>query len=182
MQSRAYRDAGQRLLEQAFAELAQGDTQQASEKGWGATAQMLKSIAEQRGWEHRGHRLIRQTASRLADETGSIELRRLYRVADSLHINFYENLDTEADVASGLEDVRRLLEVLQPLAEAESLTVRYLVNPASNVVHRENGCTDAQIHGHNWTSIGYFSSIRDAAEEEIVCRVCGNCLKLRAER
>lgn len=143
---------------------------------------MLKFIAEQRGWERRGHRLIRQTASRLADETENIELRRLYRVADSLHINFYENLDTEADVASGLEDVRRLLEVLEALAEAESPTLRYLVNPASNIVHRENGCTDAQNHGHNWTFIGYFPSIGDAAEEEIIYRVCGNCVKLRAER
>lgn len=181
MQSQAYRDASRRLLDQAFHELAQGDTQQASEKGWGATAQMLKCIAEQRGWEHRGHRLIRQTASRLADETGNAELRRLYRVADSLHINFYENVDTSADVASGLEDVQRLLGMLESLAEAESPMVRYLVNPASNIVHRENGCTDAQRHGHGWTFIGYFSSIRDAAEEAIVYKVCGNCVKLRAE-
>ena len=112
-----YRAASRTLLAQAVTELAAGDTRQASEKGWGATAQMLKSIAEQRGWEHKGHRLIRRAASRLADETGDAEIRRLYRVADSLHINFYENLDTVADVAAGLEDVGRLLEKLEPLAE-----------------------------------------------------------------
>ena len=110
-----YRTASRTLLAQAVTELAAGDTRQASEKGWGATAQMLKSIAEQRGWEHKGHRLIRRTASRLADETGDAEIRRLYRVADSLHINFYEDLDTVADVAAGLEDVGRLLDKLEPL-------------------------------------------------------------------
>ena len=116
----SYREASRALLAQGFAELAVGDTRQASEKGWGATAQMLKSIAEQRGWEHKGHRLIRRAASRLADETGDPEIRRLYRVADSLHINFYEDLDTVEDVATGLEDVGRLLDKLEPLAEGSA--------------------------------------------------------------
>lgn len=114
-QAQTYQEASRRLLEQGFVELAQGDTQQASEKGWGAAAQMLKSIAEQRGWEHKGHRLIRRVASRLADETGDRNIRRFYRVADSLHTNFYEDLDTVEDVADGLEDVREFLDILEPL-------------------------------------------------------------------
>ena len=52
-----------------------------------------------------GHRLIRRVASRLADEAGDAEIRRLYRVADSLHSNFYEDLDTAEDVRAGLDDV-----------------------------------------------------------------------------
>ena len=115
MQVQTYQDASRALLAQGFIELGQGDLRQASEKGWGAAAQMLKSIAEQRGWDHNGHRLIRRVASRLAYETGDNEIRRLYRVADSLHINFYEDLDTTADVESGLEDVGRLLDKLEPL-------------------------------------------------------------------
>ena len=115
MPAQTYRDASRKLLAQGYAELEQGDTRQASEKGWGATAQMFKSIAEQRGWEHKGHRLIRRVASRLADETGDLDIRRLYRVADSLHTNFYEDLDTVEDVAAGLEDIRRFLGILEPL-------------------------------------------------------------------
>ena len=80
---------------------------------------MLKSIAEQREWEHRGHRLIRRAASRLADETADPDLRRLYRVADSLHTNFYEDVDTAEDVDAGLEDVRRFLDKLEPLLANE---------------------------------------------------------------
>ena len=115
-QVQMYRDASRTLLVQGFAELEQGDTRQASEKGWGATAQMLKSIAQHRGWEHRGHRLVRRVASRLADETGDAEIRRLYRVASDLHTNFYEGADTAADVKAGLDDVQRLLDKLAPLA------------------------------------------------------------------
>ena len=117
---RSCRTASRTLLAQGFAELVAGDTRQASAKGWGATAQMLKSIAEQRGWEHKGHRLIRRAASRLSDETGDAEIRRLYRTSSDLHTNFYENLDTAADVAAGLEDVRRLLDKLEPLMGAST--------------------------------------------------------------
>ena len=114
-QSRAYQEASRRLLEQGFAELEKGDTQQASEKGWGAAAQMLKSIAEQREWEHKGHRLIRRVATRLSNETGNEEIRILYRVASDLHTNFYEDVDAPEDVASGLANVGRLLGILEPL-------------------------------------------------------------------
>ena len=116
-QVQTYLDTSRTLLVQGFAELEQGDTRQASEKAWGATAQMLKSIAQQRGWEHRGHRLIRRVASRLADETGDAEIRRLYRVASDLHTNFYEGTDTAADVRAGLDDVQRLLDKLVPLLD-----------------------------------------------------------------
>ena len=115
MVSQTYQEASRRLLAQGLEELARGDTRQASEKGWGAAAQMFKSIAERRGWDHHGHRQIRRVASRLSDETGDAEIRRLYRVASDLHTNFYEDLDTPTDVAAGLDDVRLLLEKLDRL-------------------------------------------------------------------
>ena len=42
MTSQTYQQASQRFLAEAKQELAAGDLQQASEKGWGATAQMLE--------------------------------------------------------------------------------------------------------------------------------------------
>ena len=50
MASQKYQRDSRGLLAQARGELAQGDLRQASEKGWGAAALMLKAIAEQSGW------------------------------------------------------------------------------------------------------------------------------------
>ena len=116
MVAQNYQQTSRRLLAQGLDELARGDKQQASEKGWGAAAQMFKAIAERRGWDHRGHRQIRRVASRLSDGTGDPEIRWFYRVASDLHTNFYEDLDTPADIAAGLKDVRLLLDKLEPLA------------------------------------------------------------------
>ncbi|MXZ89949.1 MAG: hypothetical protein F4Z05_00510 [Chloroflexi bacterium] len=111
-----YRTASRHLLTQARAELSQGDVRQASEKGWGAAAQMVKAIAEQRGWEHRGHRQIHQAVVRLAEETGNEDIRRFFQVASSLHANFYEDWETDVAVGGGLSDIARLLDLLEPLA------------------------------------------------------------------
>jgi hypothetical protein len=45
MTTQAYHEASMVLLEQAEAELAVGDARQASEKGWGAAAQVVKAAA-----------------------------------------------------------------------------------------------------------------------------------------
>jgi hypothetical protein len=110
-----YREASRQLLAQGLEELARGDTRQASEKGWGAAAQMLKAIAERRGWEHKRHVALGRVVGRLADETGDVEVRRLYRVASDLHTNFYEDLDEYDHVAAGLDDIQLLLDKLERL-------------------------------------------------------------------
>ena len=57
-QDSEYRIASRQLLAQGFTELASGDARQASGKGWGAAAQMLKAVGEQRGWQHNNHRAL----------------------------------------------------------------------------------------------------------------------------
>ena len=115
MVSQTYQAASRELLQQGLDELAQGDTRQASEKGWGAAAQMVKAVADQRGWEHRNHAALFAAVSRLVDETGDEDIRRLFAVANSLHVNFYENWDTAQNVRGNLEDVERLLGKVEPL-------------------------------------------------------------------
>lgn len=115
MATETYSEAARHLLAQANAELTQGDVRQASEKGWGAAAQMVKAVAEQRGWEHRTHAGPFRVISDLATETNDDEIRNLFHVANSLHINFYENWNTADNVRSGLSDVGRLLEKLGSL-------------------------------------------------------------------
>ena len=70
MTTQTYQDASRLLLEQAQTELAQGDTRQASEKGWGAAAQAVKAVCEERGWEHQTHRSLYKAVARLVRESG----------------------------------------------------------------------------------------------------------------
>ena len=104
---RAFLGAGQK-------ELAVGDLPQASEKGWGVTAQILKAVAEQRRWEHDRHRHYLRITSRLRAETGDGDIRRLFNTASALHENFYENEMETTDVADGLDDVEALTDKLIP--------------------------------------------------------------------
>ena len=112
MTTQRYQQASGRFLAQARQELAAGDLPQASEKGWGATAQILKAIAAQRGWEHSRHRHYHRIISRLRAETGDGDIRRLFNTASALHENFYENDMHTDDVADGLDDVEALLDKL----------------------------------------------------------------------
>ncbi len=110
-----YQAAGRHLLAQARSELERGDARQASEKGWGAAAQMLKAISERRGWMHKSHAAFFAVIDRLANETHDDDLRRRFHAANSLHTNFYENLMDVSTVRVGLDDVERLMDLLEAL-------------------------------------------------------------------
>ena len=116
MATEKYRNDSRRLLTHARIELEAGDLRQASEKGWGAAALMLKSIAERRSWEHERHRHFSRIASRLRSELGDGDLYRQFRVAEGLHENFYEDTLPAEDIALDLLDVERLLDLIEPLA------------------------------------------------------------------
>ena len=91
MTTQTYQTASRELLTQGKEELGRGDVRQALEKGGRAAAQMVKAVAEQRGWEHHGHRDLFATVQRLRNETGDHDIRRLFGVANTLHTNFYED-------------------------------------------------------------------------------------------
>ena len=115
MSTQKYRESGRHLLSQARSELATGDVRQASEKGWGAAAQMVKAIAEQRGWQHRGHAQLFDAAATIAAETGDDDVDRLFELASAMHTNFYEDWYGAGRVERGLRDVETFLDKLEPL-------------------------------------------------------------------
>ena len=115
MQTPTYRTASRELMEQAISELAAGDSRQASEKAWGAAAQMVKAVAQDRGWRHNNHFLLYQAVNSLSEETGDEQINELFQAAGNLHTNFYENWHPAGVVASGIEDVAMLLDKLEPL-------------------------------------------------------------------
>lgn len=97
--------------------LRAGDRGQASEKGWGAVAVALKSIAEERGWNHQGHRLLNDVAYLLAEEWGRPDVRILFIVAKDLHANFYEDNMELDDIAASVGEVKTLLGELEVLRQ-----------------------------------------------------------------
>ena len=117
MQALTYQDAARQLLARSFAELAADDSRQASEKGWGATAQMIKAIAADRGWKHNTHAALFVVTDRLVKETGDDDIHLRFSTANALHQNFYENWGSADYVARGLAHVRELLDQLEPLLD-----------------------------------------------------------------
>ena len=110
-----YSELSRQYIARADEYLRAGDRVQASEKGWGAVAEAIKSIAEQRGWNHQGHRLLNDIAYQLTTEWGRPDLRRLFDAMEKLHINFYEdNMGLDA-VADSIDDAKILLMELEAL-------------------------------------------------------------------
>lgn len=108
-----YTMAAGELLEKAQDALAQGDMRQASEKGWGASAQVVKSVAARNGWQHQSHTALFTVVSRLARETGNSSLQVNFHAANSLHYNFYEDWMDHDSVEAGLNQVLEFLQGMQ---------------------------------------------------------------------
>lgn len=95
--------------------LDEGDIPQASEKFWGATAEAVKALAEQRGMRHYNHRELRGVITQVARETGDEEFREVFSIAESLHANFYENYMAEDDVRFYSGRIKTLIDKLKGL-------------------------------------------------------------------
>ena len=113
-----YREQSRVFLAQAYEELAKGDLQQASEKGWGAASQVVKAIAQERGWRHRSHRHLHGVINALRRETDDPELASLFGAGENLHINFYENRYSSNNIRHLLQQVGQFVDKAEGLLEA----------------------------------------------------------------
>jgi hypothetical protein len=106
---RRYLEGAVQLLERAEAELKGGDLRQASEKIWGACALAIKAHAmAKKGLRLESHADLWTYKNEVAEELGSW-VRTAFKLADSMHKNYYENLATREDVEDALGEVRRLV-------------------------------------------------------------------------
>jgi uncharacterized protein (UPF0332 family) len=105
----------EKYLREADELLAKGDYVQASEKGWGAAAQIVKALVAKEGGELRSHRDLWLHVDELVEKLGSEELRDLWHAANALHQNFYENWMTPKGVAASLKRVKMFIERLKGL-------------------------------------------------------------------
>ena len=114
-----YRSQAWEFLAKSKQYLADGDLHQASEKGWGAAAHMVKAVAEAKGWEYEMHDQFRTALRNARQWLRNEQLRTLGYSAEALHKNYYQReifLDSE-DIRADLEDVELMLNILQPLTD-----------------------------------------------------------------
>ena len=111
--SNKYAELSQWCIGEADGYLRRRNNIQASEKGWGAAAQALKAIAEERGWNHNGHGLIVDIIKQVADEQSRPDLLAMFGLAQALHTNFYENRMDYDTIGIYLKDVKTLLPELE---------------------------------------------------------------------
>ena len=99
--------------------LTQSDLHQASERGWGAAAHMVKAVAIAQGWEYERYSDFSQVLNSAYLATSDDCFRLLRGITNELHGNYYrrkQHLDGGM-VGRDLDSTAELLDLLQPLAE-----------------------------------------------------------------
>ena len=110
-----YLKLNRKYLDEAEEFLAKGDPVQASEKLWGAAAEMVKAVAAKRGISLKSHRDLWEFVAKLTDELNDPDITKLFAVANALHQNFYEDWMPLNAVKKSAEAVKQLNEKLEKL-------------------------------------------------------------------
>ena len=114
-----YASAADVFLSEAFNYLNKGDLVQASEKGWGACASVVKAYGEKLGVEHYRHRQLEEIVTRLVQKmkrSGSTNARQLiegWGVCLRLHSNSYEGFMSAEDVEESLNIVKEFVSKMK---------------------------------------------------------------------
>lgn len=97
-------------------EFDKDDLVQASEKLWGAAAHAVMAVAQQRGWDYRSHRSLKNAVIRLSIEQGDPLIEAYFLAAEKFHRNFYhddmEDYERDADRPLVHDFVARVLALL----------------------------------------------------------------------
>lgn len=112
-----YLDLNGKYLREADELMRKEDYPQASEKLWGAAAEMIKAVAATRGLALGTHRSISDFVTRLHTEHPEWRLADKFAHANNLHINFYEDWLSPELVEEGRTAVKDLVAHLKKLIQ-----------------------------------------------------------------
>jgi len=110
-----YLELNGKYLQEAEQMIEKGDFVQASEKLWGATAEIIKAVAAKRGVSLGTHRSLGEFVTTLQKENPTWDLIVDYQVANSLHMNFYEDHLPKDHVLKAAEIVKDFVQRLRTL-------------------------------------------------------------------
>ncbi len=113
------RAISRRFILEAREELKDGNRLQAGEKAWGAVAQHLKIIGDDRGWKHGSHRQLESIGRHIRAEypeydTGDFAA-ALSDAYHKGHENFYDNRRDIDEIEDTIESVEQALPVLESI-------------------------------------------------------------------
>ena len=113
------RAMSRRFILEAREELKDGNRLQAGEKAWGAVAQHLKIIGDDRGWKHGSHRQLesigRQISVEYPDYASPEFTEALSDAYHKGHENFYDNRRDIDEIEDTIEAVEQALPVLESI-------------------------------------------------------------------
>lgn len=95
--------------------LRKKDYAQASEKLWGACAEVIKAVAAKRGKQLGTHRSVGEFVTKLHKEHPDWNLIDSFHIANSLHMNFYEDHLPPEHVIRGEKVVKEFVKRLKTL-------------------------------------------------------------------
>jgi len=115
-----YLSLHEKYLRDADELLEAKDHAQASEKLWGAAAEVVKAVAAERSIELKTHADLWNFVTKLREEMKDPDISKLFLAANYLHQNFYENLLPPEAVIDGSDAVKQFAARLRPLTDTAS--------------------------------------------------------------
>ena len=113
------RTMSQRFILEAREELEGGNRLQAGEKAWGAVAQHLKIIGDNRGWHHVSHRQLESIGHHIRAEYPDYDSGDFATAMSNAyhkgHKNFYENWLVTDEVEETVDGVERILPAVESI-------------------------------------------------------------------
>ncbi len=101
-------------------EFAAGDHLPGSEKLYGAAAQAVIAICQQRGWRYKSHRAMQQAVTNLAREHDDPTIAAGFATAERFHENFFHDNLEDYQVESNRPAVRHFVARMLALLAAET--------------------------------------------------------------
>ena len=100
--------------------LADGDLHQASEKGWGAAAHIVKAVAATYGWSYESHDEFDAMLEQASALARNDRIHDLGNAAHYLHRNYYKRkaLLNPDRIRRNLDNVDELINLLRPLCQS----------------------------------------------------------------
>ena len=119
MNAQEHGQAARDFLAASDREFAAGDHLQGSEKLYGAAAQAVIALCQQRGWRYKSHRAMQQAVEALSREYGDPDIINGFSAANRFHENFFHDYLEDYEIDTNRPGVHHFVNKLLALLDAE---------------------------------------------------------------